>query len=127
MVRGGIFDVFELQDMEAITVEIRNILASFFGDYADAFYIEAIAIDEITILRDGKAVPDTSGILRAFMGADDKRTILNTVRGFVFYISGNSYVMDFSNYITTNTNLCPKVTIAKKGTGFDIRLFMKHD
>ncbi|POF62032.1 hypothetical protein CFR73_06955 [Novacetimonas maltaceti] len=108
-------------------MEIKNILNSFFGNYKDTFYIEKIAPDEMYISRNGKIVFDSLGVLRDFLNGADEKTIVNTKDGFMFTIGADSYKIDFSDYVTTNAGLYPKVTIARKGAEFDIRLFMKHD
>ncbi|MBE7730758.1 hypothetical protein [Komagataeibacter sp. FXV3] len=106
---------------------IINNLNSLFGNYKDTFYIENIAIDEISISKDGKVIPDTADILHDFLYDQEERTIFNTKDGFVFHMADEYYVVDFDDYITTNPYLYPKVTISRKGIGLDIKLFMKHD
>ncbi|MHC0613986.1 hypothetical protein [Komagataeibacter oboediens] len=108
-------------------MEIINAFNSFFGNYKDTFYIENISIDEISISKDGQVIPDTSDILHDFLYEQEERTIPNTKNGFVFYIADECYMIDFDDYITTDVNLYPKVTISKKGIGLDIKLFMQHD
>ncbi len=106
---------------------IINNLNSFFGNYEDTFYIEKISIDEISISKNGKVIPDTSDLLHDFLYDHEEKTIWNTKEGFAFHMADDCYVIDFDDYITTNANLYPKMTISKKGIGLDIKLFMKHD
>jgi len=106
---------------------VINNLNSFFGNYKHTFYIEKLSIDEISISKDGADVPDASDILNEFLYNQEEKTIFNTNEGFVFHVSNKCYVINFDDYITTNVNLYPKVTISKNGTGLDIKLFMKHD
>ncbi|GCE90650.1 hypothetical protein MSKU15_2251 [Komagataeibacter diospyri] len=106
---------------------IINNLNSFFGNYKDTFYIEKISIDEIYITKDGKIIPDKLDILQNFLYEQEEMTVLNTREGFVFHIGGDSYVIDFDDYLTKNINLYPKATISRKGTGLEIKLFMRHD
>lgn len=42
-------------------------------------------------------------------------------------MGNESYIINFDYYLTKSTELYPKLTISKKDTGFDIKLFMKHD
>lgn len=46
---------------------IINNINSFFGNYKDTFYIEHISIDEISISKNGKIIPETSDILHSFL------------------------------------------------------------
>lgn len=52
---------------------IINNLNSFFGNYEDTFYIEKISIDEISISKNGKVIPDTSDLLHDFYTTMKKR------------------------------------------------------
>ena len=108
-------------------MEIKNALESFFGNYRNTFYIENISVSEISISINGKEVPDVTDVLHSFLNEDEEKSVFNSKDGFVFYISNDRYVIDFDDYVTTSIFLYPKVTISKKGIGFDIKLFMKHD
>ncbi|NVN36518.1 hypothetical protein [Komagataeibacter swingsii] len=106
---------------------IINNLNSLFGNYKDTFYVENISVDEISISKDGKIIPDTADILHDLLYDKEEMTVLNTKEGFVFHMGDDRYVIDFDDYITKNADLYPQVTISRKGIGLDIKLFLKHD